>query len=411
MKNSYFCSEISKISLKNYSEKNNIVVSISFNFNQLAFIVLVLFVLAWLVQMLYHWILFRRLAFYKKNEKSTAMEPVSVIVCARDSYEYLLDLIPAVLSQDYPDFELVIVNDCSQDQTEEYLKELARNNPKINLVNLTQNLNFFQGKKFPLSMGIKSAKHDLLLLTDADCVPTTDQWIKEMVSAYRNNTEIVVAYGPYFERKGLLNKLIRFDTLYIAMQYLSLSLAKKTYMGVGRNLSYRKSTFMKNKGFTSHYNIPSGDDDLFISQVANKRNTRVYIDAVNRVESEPKRSWGTWIRQKRRHYSTGIKYKSNINRILGLLLGSRLIYYPTLVSLFILPAAFEISLGKIYYFVVIGFFALLHYITQVIIYHKSAKQLGEKHLGLAFTPIYDCFFMIFTTIIGFWSTISKPKGW
>ena len=307
------------------------------------------------------------------------MEPVSVIVCARDSYEYLLDLIPAVLSQDYPDFELVIVNDCSQDQTEEYLKELARNNPKINLVNLTQNLNFFHGKKFPLSMGIKSAKHDLLLLTDADCVPSTDQWIKEMVSAYRNNTEIVVAYGPYFERKGLLNKLIRFDTLYIAMQYLSLALSKKTYMGVGRNLSYRKSTFMKNKGFTSHYNIPSGDDDLFISQVANKNNTSVYIDAVNRVESEPKRSWGTWIRQKRRHYSTGIKYK--------------------------------ISLGKIYYFVVIGVFALIHYITQFVIYHKCAKQLGEKHLGLAFTPIYDCFFMIFTTIIGFWSTISKPKGW
>ncbi len=385
--------------------------SISFNFNQLSFIVLVVFVVAWLVQMLYHWVLFRRLAFYKKKEKSTIQEPVSVIVCARDSYEYLLDLIPAVLSQDYPDFELVIVNDCSQDNTEEYLKDLARNNPKINLVNLTQNLNFFHGKKFPLSMGIKSAKHDLLLLTDADCVPSTNQWIKEMVAAYNDNTEIVVAYGPYFERKGLLNKLIRFDTLYIAMQYLSLALAKKPYMGVGRNLSYRKNTFMKNKGFTSHYNIPSGDDDLFISQVANKKNTNVYIDSVNRVESEPKRSWATWIRQKRRHYSTGIQYKSNINRILGILLGSRLLYYPTLIALFFLPAAFEISLGRIYYFIIIGLFASLHYVTQFIIYHKSAKQLGEKHLGLIFTPIYDCFFMIFTTVIGFWSTFFKPKGW
>ena len=385
--------------------------SISFNFNQLSFIVLVVFVVAWLVQMLYHWVLFRRLAFYKKKEKNGRLEPVSVIVCARDSYEYLLDLIPAVLSQDYPDFELVIVNDCSQDNTEEYLKDLARNNPKINLVNLKQNLNFFHGKKFPLSMGIKSAKHDLLLLTDADCVPNTNQWIKEMVAAYNDNTEIVVAYGPYFERKGLLNKLIRFDTLYIAMQYLSLALAKKPYMGVGRNLSYRKSTFMKNKGFTSHYNIPSGDDDLFISQVANKNNTNVFIDAVNRVESEPKRSWATWIRQKRRHYSTGIQYKSNINRILGILLVSRLLYYPTLIALFFLPAAFEISLGRIYYFIIIGLFASLHYVTQFIIYHKSAKQLGEKHLGLIFTPIYDCFFMIFTTVIGFWSTISKPKGW
>ena len=383
----------------------------SFNFSELSFFILIIFVLAWIIQMAYHWILFRRLAFYKKQDKICSYEPVSVIVCARDAYEYLLDIIPVLLKQDYPEYEIVLVNDCSQDQTEEYLKDLARNNPKINLVNLTQNLNFFQGKKFPLSMGIKSAKYDLLLLTDADCVPSTDQWIKEMVKTYDKNTEIVVAYGPYFKRKGLLNKLIRFDTLYIAMQYLSLALAKKPYMGVGRNLSYRKSTFMKNKGFTSHYNIPSGDDDLFISQVANKTNTNVYIDSVNRVESEPKRSWATWIRQKKRHYSTGLKYKPQTNRTLGLLLGSRLAYYPTLVALFFLPHAFNISLGEIYYFVIIGIFALIHYITQFIIYHKSAKQLGEKHLGLAFTPLYDCFFMIFTTILGIWSTFFKPKGW
>lgn len=385
--------------------------SVVFNFNQLSFIVLIIFALAWLVQMLYHWLLFRRLAFHKNKKKNTHYEPVSVIVCARDAYEYLLDLIPAVLSQDYPEFEFVIVNDCSQDDTEEYLKDLARNNPKINLVNLTQNLNFFQGKKFPLSMGIKSAKYDLLLLTDADCLPNTNQWIKEMVGTYTDDTEIVVGYGPYFERKGLLNKLIRFDTLYIAMQYLSLAMAKKPYMGVGRNLSYRKSTFMKNKGFTSHYNIPSGDDDLFISQVANKRNTDVCIDAINRVESEPKRSWASWIRQKKRHYSTGIKYKSQTNRILGFLLGSRLAYYPTLIALFFMPHAFELSIGKIYYFIIIGLFALMHYITQFIIYHKSARQLGEKHLGLIFTPIYDCFFMIFTTFLGIWSTFFKPKGW
>ena len=383
----------------------------SFNFSELSFFILTIFVLAWVIQMAYHWILFRRLAFYKKRSKSCTYEPVSVIVCARDAYEYLLDLIPVLTKQDYPEYEIVLVNDCSQDQTEEYLKDLARNNPKINLVNLTQNLNFFQGKKFPLSMGIKSAKYDLLLLTDADCVPNSDQWIKEMVNAYDKDTEIVVAYGPYFERKGLLNKLIRFDTLYIAMQYLSLALAKKPYMGVGRNLSYRKSTFLKNKGFISHYNIPSGDDDLFISQVANKKNTDVYIDSVNRVESEPKRSWTTWIRQKKRHYSTGVKYKPQTNRILGFLLGSRLAYYPTLIALFFMPQAFNIALGEIYYFVIIGAFALTHYITQFIIYYKSAKQLGEKHLGLIFVPFYDCFFMIFTTLLGFWSTIFKPKGW
>lgn len=383
----------------------------SFNFNELSFFVLIIFISAWIIQMLYHWLLFRRLAFYKKHKKTCSYEPVSVIVCAKDAYEYLLDLLPVALNQDYPEYELVIVNDCSQDDTEEYLKDLARNNPKINLVNLTQNLNFFHGKKFPLSMGIKSAKYDLLLLTDADCVPNTNQWIKEMVTAYEKDTEIVVGYGPYFERKGLLNKLVRFDTLYIAMQYLSLALAKKPYMGVGRNLSYRKSTFMRNKGFTSHYNIPSGDDDLFISQVANKKNTAVCIDAVNRVESEPKKTWSSWIRQKRRHYSTGTKYKPQTNRTLGFLLGSRLAYYPTLIALFFMPQAFNIPSGNIYYYVILGLFALLHYVTMLIIFNKSAKQLGERHLGLAFVPFYDFFFMIFTTALGIWSTLFKPKGW
>ena len=252
---------------------------ISFYFNTLSFIVLCIFAISWVIQMSYFWGLFSRLAFFKKNKydnTSPSFEPVSVIVCARDAYEYLVDLVPKILSQDYPEFELVIVNDCSVDETTEYLKELKRAHPEVNIVTLTQSLNFFHGKKFPLSMGIKSARHELLLLTDADCLPQNDQWIKGMVSAYRKNTEVVIGYGPYFKRKGLLNKLIRFDTLYTAIQYLSMALANMPYMGVGRNLSYRKSTFFKNKGFTSHYNIPSGDDDIFISQVANKRNTHLH---------------------------------------------------------------------------------------------------------------------------------------
>lgn len=382
-----------------------------FNYKHLSFIILIIFVAAWIIQMSYHWLLFSRLAFHKKKEQKNNFEPVSVIVCSHDSYEYLIDLVPAVLSQDYPEFEFVIVNDCSQDETKEYLEDLSRKSSKVKVVSLTQHLNFFQGKKFPLSMGIKSAKYDLLLLTDADCIPNSDQWIKSMVNAYEKDSEIVLGYGPYFERKGLLNKLIRFDTLYIAMQYLSLALAKMPYMGVGRNLSYRKSTFFNNNGFTSHYNIPSGDDDLFISQVANERNTEISIDPTIRVESEPKRTWRGWVRQKRRHYSTGIKYKTGTNIALGLLLFSRLIYYPSLLILPFLTQAFTLGNSTIYYYLVIAFFALTHYVTQIFIYNKCAKQLGEKNLYLIFTPFYDCFFMIFTTILGFKSTFSKPKGW
>ena len=387
---------------------------IAFSYNSLSFIILCIFSLSWLIQMLYFWGLFSHLAFFNKKKydnDNPDYEPVSVIVCAKDAYEYLIDLVPRILSQDYPDFELVIVNDCSTDETTDYLKFLVDEHPEINVVSLTQSLNFFHGKKFPLSMGIKSAKHDLLLLTDADCLPENDQWIKGMVGAYKKGTEVVLGYSPYFTRKGLLNKLIRFDTLYTAIQYLSMALAKMPYMGVGRNLSYHRELFYKNKGFTSHYTIPSGDDDIFISQVANKHNTRIFIDPNCRVESEPKHSFGSWIRQKRRHYSTANMYKPLTNSILGLLLTSRLFYYASAAALFCLSPAFYCSTSCPVYYMAIGGFMLLHYISMDLIYIKSAKQLGEKKLYLFFTPFYDIFFTIFTTLLGLRNTISKPQTW
>lgn len=386
-----------------------------FTNNILILTILGIFILSWLIQLGYYWGLFSRLAFFKKNKYEgdgvADFEPVSVIVCARDAYEYLIDLVPILMSQDYPDYEIVIVNDCSTDETTEYLKELVRVHPEINVVTLTQHLNFFHGKKFPLSMGIKSASHDLLLLTDADCLPTDRQWIRNMVGAYRKGTEVVLGYGPYFERKGLLNKLIRFDTLYTAMQYLSMALAKKPYMGVGRNLSYRRELFYKNKGFTSHYNIPSGDDDIFISQVANSGNTRIFIDPKSRIESEPKHAFGNWVRQKRRHYSTVNMYKPLTNRILGTLLTSRLAYYASLTALFCLPHAFDITAGSYYFYVIMAAFMAAHYGSMFTVYYKSAMQLGEKRLGLALAPVYDIFFVLFTTFLGIRNTISKPKGW
>lgn len=383
--------------------------------NILSIIVLCIFALSWATQIVFLWGLFSRLAFFKKSKYDhngdAKLEPVSVIICTRDCYEYLIDLVPKILTQDYPDFELVIVNDCSVDETSEYLKELVIKHPEVNVVSLTQSLNFFHGKKFPLSMGIKSAKNDLLLLTDADCLPNDDQWIRNMVGTYRKGTEVVLGYGPYFTRKGLLNKLIRFDTLYTAMQYLSMALAKMPYMGVGRNLSYRREIFYKNKGFTSHYNIPSGDDDIFISQVANNKNTRVFIDSKCRIESEPKRSFASWIRQKRRHYSTVNMYKPLTNRILGTLLTNRLLYYASMITLLLLPHAFDITAGNYYYFIIIGGLILLHYCSMVTIYSLSAKQLGEKKLGLIFAPLYDFFFVLFTTFLGIRNTFSKPKRW
>ncbi len=139
-------------------------------------------------------------------------------------------------------------------------------------------------------MGIKSARYETLLLTDADCVPASENWMQLMQDGYRPETEIVLGYGGYHPTSSLLNRIIRFETFHAALQYLSYALAGIPYMGVGRNLSYKKDVFLRNKGFSSINQIPGGDDDLFINQVANKHNTAIVIDREAHTLSEAKRT-------------------------------------------------------------------------------------------------------------------------
>ncbi|MDY0077782.1 MAG: glycosyltransferase [Bacteroidales bacterium] len=378
------------------------------------FALFVVFILAFLIQLVYYWFVFGRLAFYRLKNRgdaaSSKQEAVSVVISARNEFHNLEQFLPLILKQDYPDFEVVVVNDCSDDESSEFLDQLARENKKLKVVQLTQSLNFFQGKKFPLSMGIKSAKNDLLLLTDADCYPENDQWIKQMMQAYQPKTEVLLAYGPYEKKPGLLNKIIRFDTLHIAMQYLSLALIGKPYMGVGRNLSYRKSLFLMNKGFTSHYKISSGDDDLFISQVAKKRNTDVLISAENRMISIPKKTFSAWVRQKRRHLSTGFYYTFSIKFLLGMYAGSQLLFYAGFVALLVVTPFVIINPHPYIYYGTVVFVFLLRLISQWIVFSKAGQKLGEKGLFWIY-PWAEIFFVIFTPLLAVSNSLAKKPKW
>jgi len=219
---------------------------------------------ALLVQLIYYWFIFSRLAFYNASKRPVSDQklPVSVVICAKNEYHNLVRFLPLILEQEYAAFEVVVVNDASDDDTFYLLRELSDKYSRLNVVNIHQNLNFFVGKKFPLSIGIRSARYDTVLLTDADCFPAGPHWIDSMQSVFTAKTGIVLGYGAYIAQPGLLNKLIRFDTLHVAMQYMSLALAGLPYMGVGRNLAYHRELFFNSGGFMKHYKITSGDDDL-----------------------------------------------------------------------------------------------------------------------------------------------------
>jgi glycosyltransferase involved in cell wall biosynthesis len=341
------------------------------------------------IQVFYYLYFFSRLAFYKEPLRETTHEhPISVVICARDEADNLARNLPGVLVQDYKTtHEVVIVNDNSTDEGRYVIDEFKKSFKNINHIHLTQEAKMISGKKFPLSMGIRSAKYEIVLLTDADCTPASEFWMQKMQDAYTDHTEIVLGYGAYHKRPGILNKLIRFETFHTAIQYLSYALAGSPYMGVGRNLSYKKEVFLRNKGFSSINQIPSGDDDLFINQVATAENTAVVIDPEAHTVSEPKRRWSDWMTQKYRHYTTGRYYKPKHKFLLGLYSLSLFWIYPLLA----------VSMIFFNWWIALSVYGV-RLIIQGIVYYKSMKQLNESDLMPWFVllDIWMFFYFIFT---------------
>lgn len=337
------------------------------------------FCLMILVQTVYYLWFFVRLALYKKPTHNTLQQhPVSVIICARDEAQNLADNLPEVLQQQYSStFEVVAVNDNSYDDSKYVLEYLQRPFKNLRPIELKQEARLIQGKKFPLSIGIKEAKHELLLLTDADCKPSSPDWIRHMQDAFTNGKEIVLGYGAYEKTPGLLNKLIRFETFFTALQYFSYALAGIPYMGVGRNLAYKKELFLRNKGFSMHNQLPGGDDDLFINRVATKHNTAIVIDKEAFTCSKAKTQWSTWRSQKARHYTTGKYYKGQHKFLLGLFSFSHFLLYPLLIASIIFYC-WWLALA------VFGF----RFLLQGIIYFSTMRKLGEGDLFWMY-PLLD----------------------
>ena len=254
------------------------------------YVLLAAFLLCFLIQMFYYLGIFSRIFNIRYTDSILQQEPVSVVICARNEAENLEKYIPLICEQEYSNFEVIVVNDCSEDETEDVLKRLSNKYSNLRFTFIKEDERFSHGKKLALTVGIKSAKNEWLLLTDADCHPTSNQWISTMSEHFIENNSIVLGYGGFDAEKGFLNKFFRFDVVFIALQYLSYAVIGKPYMGVGRNLAYRKSLFFANKGFASHARLNSGDDDLFINEVATSKNILVEPIKKAHTRSEPKKT-------------------------------------------------------------------------------------------------------------------------
>lgn len=351
------------------------------------------------IQVIY-FLFFGLFAFDKKKRDAVIDLPVSIIVCAKNEAENLKILIPQLLQQAYKNYEIVLINDASSDETQEVIERFQKENDNIKLVNVENNEAFWGNKKYALTLGIKAATNNYLVFTDADCVPASRSWLAEITQHFSNTKTIIIGYGAYARKKySFLNLLIRFETLMAAVQAFSYAKLGIPYTAVGRNLAYHRNEFYKVNGFVNHIKIRSGDDDLFIKDAATSKNTAICFSKNSFTISQPKTTFISWFRQKRRHVNTSSHYKFIHKFLLGTFYSTQVLFWA--LAIFLVCTSFWMSALAI-----IGIRVLIQYFIIGI----SASKLNEQDT-LYLLPILEVFLVIIHFGIFMANKISKPTHW
>lgn len=333
---------------------------------------------------------------------------VSVVVCAKNEGDNLQNYLTALLCQNYPTFEVIVVNDASEDDTQFVLDHYLQLYPNLHLTFVPSDAMVSSSKKLALTLAAKAAKYDYLLLTDADCRPESPEWISEMMKGFcKPETEVVIGYGGYFEERTAVNNRIQYDTIFNAMQYLGMAMSRHPYMGVGRNLAYKKETFFKNRGFAGLLSTRAGDDDLFVNKVCTPRNTEVVLTPMSYTWSIPKRTFKEWRVQKARHLSVAPDYKFITKLRLVLEPFSRGLWYALLIAVGVLAGLGLVS-------PLVGFAAALLFLSrltwQIIMMSRAASIFMVHGFGLE-VLWFDIWLPVINLCMLIRQSFRKNKNW
>lgn len=359
---------------------------------------LVFWILAGL-QLLWTLFFYFRIAIHKETAKGHTPE-VSVIIAARNEEDNLFELLPSILEQDYPRYEVIVVNHQSIDDSSHILKALQREYKHLKVIEIERNKHLSHGKKLPLTVAIKGAKYNHLLFTDADCKPASNQWIRRMAGQFSHKKQLVLGYAPYRRTKGFTNWFIRLDTAIIGLNYLSFAKAHTTYMGVGRNIAYTRELFNSVNGFKSHYSLQSGDDDLFVQEAAKKGNYTICLDPESFCYSEAESTWNDYVKQKTRHFTTSSRYPLIKKLLLGIYPLNLLMFHVSFLILCLNLALNWLTLG------IFTFLILVKWITLGI----SFRKLGEKKLAYGI-PLWEIIHAFVLPVLYYTSEKSTDKKW
>ncbi|MDD3286828.1 MAG: glycosyltransferase, partial [Bacteroidales bacterium] len=380
---------------------NNDMDFLDYQFNTVGFYFAIILGIIIFFQILYYIIVYGRVAFFKEHklttdEKQNFCPSVSVVMCVKDDAYNLEKKLPIILEQEYPNFEVVVVNDASKDETEYMLRVLQEIYPNLNIVNLYNNVNGFLGKKYPLSLGIKSAKNDIILLTESDTMPLNYNWISTMVKGFKQKKDIVLGFTNFEQKSTFLNTLMQYENQTSAMNYLGNAMLNNPFMGQGRNMAYKREFFFETGGFISQYNISVGEDDLFVNKNANSKNTAVVLnrDSINLASPKEKRE--EWVIQKKKHFKSMSHFKLKDKIISTLMPFATLLIYVLVALSIVFKFPWEYAIMPL----------VLKYIFQIIVYYKSSKTLGTKQVAFL-SPLLEVLFLFINTTIRFFTLFTK----
>lgn len=333
-----------------------------------------------------------------RKEEHTG-QPLSIIICARNEASKLRENLEAVLQQDHPHFEVIVVNDRSEDDTATVLGSFSAYSNLVVIHISPAEAPGLPGKKFALSKGVAAARHEQLLLCDADCIPASAGWARLMTAPLQEKTEIVAGYGAYERHKGWLNVFIRWETLHTFIQYSSFTRSGMPYMAVGRNLACTKSILLQAQAHPLWASMPSGDDDLLIRIAANRQNTRIVQEPAAFTFSAPKTTFSAWLSQKQRHLSTGKLYRPHIKLLLGL--------YGLSHGLMWLLFALLCCAGNAY---LVSTMMLLRCLLSWSMWAAAAQAMREKNL-LFFLPLCDVGWALYNLVLSPYILFKTKKQW
>lgn len=343
------------------------------------------------VQIIYYLVLYSRIGRRNRKEQRNELHftqelpPLSVIICAHDEVENLRRNLPAILAQDYPDFEVIVINDGEKNESEDYLLQLEEQYRNLYHSFVPDSSRYISRKKLAVTLGIRASRHDWLVLTEAYCQPQSNQWLRLMARNFTPHTGVVLGYSGYERGKSWLHRCTAFDSLFTAMRYLGFALGGHPYMGIGRNLAYRKQLFYDQKGFSAHLNLRRGDDDLFVNQVANGNNTRVETAPEAAVRMQPVYRSKDWREEKIGYASTARQYKGLQRWLAGFETLSRLLFYAAWIAMTVWGILH-------FHWLVAGIGVLLflvRFIVQALVINSTAKSLNEQYRYRLTLPLFD----------------------